>query len=435
MSCLKIAFFHVGTPCHGKTKFLKPLGGTESALIDMAEALAARGHQVHVFTVLDEQGVYQGVDYHHFQEFESYSAKNNWDVFIGLRQLLPLLVKRWAAYQIYFTPDAYDQPFFKQTLNVSLQYQNQNLEVSLYSLNFVSQWVDKIYCVGQWQAQTLSHVFQIPLSKFFIAGNGVYPERFSPLPFAQRKKRIVYASTPFRGLNYLLEYFSELLKANPDLECWVMSGMQLYGLSHEEDQKQYSEIYKMANQEGVKLIGPVSKEKLYSIFSESMLMAYPNTFPETFCISVLEAQAAGLPVVTSKLAALEERIDDEINGYLVSGHPGEKNYKEKFCALVNQVLQNQSLWERLSQKAIHKSSLFSYQKLAEAWEKDFEEFAKKNSAEKINRENVFMPKSEIFRLGENEVQVPKGVILKHLAETMGAYNFLELQNNYEQRVG
>ncbi|MBF0492093.1 MAG: glycosyltransferase family 4 protein [Deltaproteobacteria bacterium] len=431
MTPYKIAFFHVGAACHGRSKKIKPLGGTESAMIDMAEALAQRGHEVHVFSLLDDVGPYEGVQYHSFEAFESFSLNKNWDVFIGIRQLLPLLVKRWAAYQIYFTPDAYDQPFFKQALQVDCSLDSQNWKVGLYSLKFVSHWVDKIYCVGQWQAQSLAQAFQVPLSKFFVTGNGIWPQLFKPLPFSERKKRIVYASTPSRGLEYLLDYFPTLRRENPGLECWVMSGMQLYGLSAEQDQQQYAGVYQKAKQEGVHLLGPVSKSELYSIFSQSLAMAYPNTFAETFCIAVLEAQAAGLPVVTTRLAALEERIEEAKEGFLISGHPSQETYQEDFISKMNQVLQSPSLWNPLSAQALEKSRRFSYEILAQAWEKDFDLFFQDPEKNKSPRPDLFFPKQEFLTVkGEDQktaqIEISPQIIQQELNKYLNAFNFKSL---------
>jgi len=58
--------------------------------------------------------------------------------------------------------------------------------------------------------------------------------------------------------------------------------------------------------EGVEYVGSVSQPALAERLAYAHVLAYPNIFPETSCIAVMEALAAGLYVVTSDLAALPE---------------------------------------------------------------------------------------------------------------------------------
>jgi glycosyltransferase involved in cell wall biosynthesis len=56
----------------------------------------------------------------------------------------------------------------------------------------------------------------------------------------------------------------------------------------------------------VELVGPVPQPELAQRLRRAALLAYPNTVPETFCIAVREALAAGCLVVSSALGALPE---------------------------------------------------------------------------------------------------------------------------------
>jgi UDP-glucose:(heptosyl)LPS alpha-1,3-glucosyltransferase len=51
-------------------------------------------------------------------------------------------------------------------------------------------------------------------------------------------------------------------------------------------------------------------------FWTSDLLVHPSAY-ETFCLSVFQAAAAGLPIVATRLYGVEEFLQDGVNGYLV----------------------------------------------------------------------------------------------------------------------
>ena len=116
---------------------------------------------------------------------------------------------------------------------------------------------------------------------------------------------IAYTSTPFRGLDVLLHAFEGTRERVPEARLEVFSSLEVYQVDAADDP--CAELYAdCRSAPGVRYRGSVPQPELAPALRGASHLAYPNTFPETSCISVLEALAAGLCVVTSRLGALPE---------------------------------------------------------------------------------------------------------------------------------
>lgn len=365
-------------------------------MIYTARALAGRGHRVFVFNGVEKASVHDDVLYQPWTTFESFAEKTSFDVFISIRNLLPVLARRWAPLQIYFSPDAYDQPFVNRALSLEIRTGQDSYEVGLYSLSYAQRFVDAIFCVGQWQADTFIERFKLLKEKVFVMPNGVFLPDFKSPPLAARKRGLVYCSTPYRGLEYLLKMFPKIRECVPDATCEVLSGMQVYGLSDEEDRKGFQNIYDLARQEGVTLHGPKPKAAMAAILGESRVLAYPNTFAETFCIAALEAQASGLPAVTTSLAGLKERVEEGTDGHLIPGHPSQAAYQEAFIEKTAALLTQDSLWESMSQAARRKAEAYDYGGLALLWENRLLELSERRKESAALSPSAWLPSAQRF---------------------------------------
>ena len=70
----------------------------------------------------------------------------------------------------------------------------------------------------------------------------------------------------------------------------------------------------------------VPRSDLVKYMSDSTYWAYPTSFCETFCITAIEMQLAGVLPITSNLAALSEVVAGK--NMLVDGWPNNEQYKK-----------------------------------------------------------------------------------------------------------
>ncbi|EKD42597.1 MAG: hypothetical protein ACD_73C00088G0004 [uncultured bacterium] len=431
---MKIVFFQRGSKANGNILRAGPLGGTESAMISMAEELARLGYEINVFCESESLKI-NGVQYQPWQSFEKYALGEPFDVFICVRDLLLVLARRWAPIQIYFSPDAFDQPFVNSAINLQVELNGKFHNLGFFSLKHLHSHVDAIFCVGNWQKETFCQKFMIPEEEIFLAHNGVSFEFFGISPsLSDRKKQIVYASTPYRGLEYLVNYWPVIKEKVPEATCAVMSGMQIYGVDDSSDYKEYGTLYERAKKVGINFLGAQTKERMAQIFAESRVYSYPNTFAETFCMAALEAQSCGVPVVSSDLGAMRERVASGVDGYLIAGHPKDEIYKRDFIDKVVNLLTNDEEWQLMSQRSKEKALDYDYSHLAMAWQNKF--IAMKTLVKDHPKYYDVCASIEVSVMIEGiskKISLTADVIARYISESLLNYGFEQSASHFSEK--
>jgi glycosyltransferase involved in cell wall biosynthesis len=165
-------------------------------------------------------------------------------------------------------------------INVLWQHNNIDDHNMVKMMNYrpMVEKIDHFIFVSNYQYEVFKSHFDIPAHRCHVIRNATDKVEVTEKP--KDKIRLLYASTPWRGLGILLQSF-ELLDRN-DIELEVYSGISIYG-------KEY-----LPNAE--------LKERM----KQCHIMAYPSAFPETSCLAAIEAMAAGCKFVGSSFAALPE---------------------------------------------------------------------------------------------------------------------------------
>jgi len=168
--------------------------------------------------------------------------------------------------------------------------------------------IDQFVYVSHWQSEQFRKQYNVPGYKTQVLKNAcldVKQRQTGP----RSKVKLCYTSTPWRGLDVLLHAWE--LTNTQDCELHIFSSTKIYGKDFAiNNENQYQELYdKCEALEGVVYRGSVSNEELRNELPTFDILAYPNTFEETSCISVIEALSAGLRVVCPNLGALPETTE------------------------------------------------------------------------------------------------------------------------------
>ncbi len=369
---MRIVFVHSGIEFDGDSLRERPLGGTETALIGVSRELARiEGNEIIVFANTPRQAVFDGVVFFPLAQLTVWGATHLIDVLISIRQWMPFWLNLTARLRIYFTPDAYDQPFLRRAFEVTVPVDGRAVSLPVFAPAYFMAAVDHIFCVGRWQANTLIERLGFPPDKIVVTGNAIFPENFQPRPHGERQPGLVYSSTPFRGLDHLAACYPAIRRRVAGATLVICGGMAVYGMPSDEEEKTFGALYRHLAALGAVLHGNVRQPALAEIMCRNLVYAYPNTFAETFCISVLEAQAAGMAVVTTRRAGLAERITHGVDGFLIDGEPASDEYRTAFVDIVETLLTQPDVWRRVSERALETARQQTYDRLAASWQERF----------------------------------------------------------------
>jgi hypothetical protein len=124
---MRISFFIDSVPfTEGVISGNESLGGSESACLGLARALAKRQHDVHIFaTKLDEScygSDHGGVQWHPAKDLYDVSTCVHWDVFVSLRMPYPIQRHLKARLKLLWNQDMLiGEPAKMQTMALSWQ--------------------------------------------------------------------------------------------------------------------------------------------------------------------------------------------------------------------------------------------------------------------------------------------------------------------------
>jgi glycosyltransferase involved in cell wall biosynthesis len=119
---------------------------------------------------------------------------------------------------------------------------------------------------------------------------------------------------------------------------------------------------------GVVYHGRTPQDQLAADFLKSGVWCYPTWFAETSCITAMEAQAAGLRMVTNPIAALNETVGDR--GVLIAGDWLAEDFKGKFTNAVIEALLREGDADRILLQH-YAAEHFSWGQIALEWEEMF----------------------------------------------------------------
>jgi len=180
--------------------------------------------------------------------------------------------------------------------------------------------IDYFIFVSHWQRTKFIDKFRIPYSKCFIIKNAI--DIIKDVDFnrfkSPEKIKICYTSAPHKAVNILEPVFNEIYNDFNDLvEFNIYSNFELYGDNHILRNQAFENTYnKLKNSKFINYYGYLEHSKLMEELKTNHIFVLPSLFPETSCISLIEALSAGCITVFNTLGATYETSYGFGNGFL-----------------------------------------------------------------------------------------------------------------------
>lgn len=322
-------------------------GGLALAVTGMAKALAAKGHEVHLFTRMgDRQGDYDqidGVNYHRcvfnpgwnlleyawnscqamigrFYKVEETVGKfdiihgHDWHVVDAMNELKN---KGYRIVQSYHSTE-----FGRAGNKMGDWWEFKKVSEKEWYGGYIANRVTTVSGVLK---DELKWLYQMPDWKIDVVPNGIYPEKYFKKvdPGRVKEKYGIHPLNPTilfigrmdlqKGPDLLVEAIPHVLWHRPDAKFIMIGdgGLRLHlewrvrdlGVSH-----------------AVRFFGSAPFETLVDALNASDIVCIPSR-NEPFGIVLLEAWAAGKAVVATDVGGLRENIENFVDGVKVFTYP------------------------------------------------------------------------------------------------------------------
>ncbi|MDA8637968.1 glycosyltransferase [Rhodospirillales bacterium] len=331
-----------GISFDGMTPELRPLGGAESALIQLVETFAERGHDITVYNKCEKESDIRGVKWRQIDKGVPETA----DLFIANRGDKVLTLCKKARNTVFWTHNP-------------CRY--------LLKLRYLTKFFMRrptIVFIGSYHAETLPGCVPDGGRRTIPYGT---PEAFLQAEPATTAPgpRAIFTSNPLRGLDWLLDRWVSNIEPNvPGAELHVFSGAATYGEAGARKSSEMSKILDRATalaDKGVRLREPVQKAQLIDELRMSRVMLYRGDINETYCAAVAEAQAMGIPAVLQPIGSMPERVVDGETGFIAADDAA-------FGVAACRLLADDDLWASQHQRALEAQRSWRWTDAAAAFE-------------------------------------------------------------------
>ncbi len=204
-----------------------------------------------------------------------------------------------------------------------------------------------IICVSNWQKTQVLELFRAHGVQAYPKIKMIYNPIANELDSdntAVDPNKLVFFSSPHKGLSETLTMFQKLREFDPALELHIAN-------------PGYFPSMDVSTAKNVHNLGELAHEEVIKQVRSALCVFYPNTvFPETFGLVLAEANAVGTPVLTHPIGAVHETLTN----------PGTQIVD---CKNIKTVVDKVLEWKAGGRPEVHANKAFRLENVIREWKR------------------------------------------------------------------
>lgn len=265
------------------------IGGSEYAVIKLAQQFADNGHDVivsgNVYTELID-----GVNY---VSSENLTNNQHFDIVIATNYIHYLLFLESIGI-------TFDKSYFwLHNTSYHPYYRGESLPND--GIEYLeSDRLTKVICVSEYHSNLMKSKWPHLADKITYIDNAIDPSDFEKISVERVSNRFIYSSAPDRGLETLLQMWPSIKKMKPNATLYIASPP--YAMSWYDEYK--------VDSDDVHFLGNLSPSELYKNIKMSEYWVYPSVYNETYCITALEMMMGGVKIISTDTGNLKSLLSN-----------------------------------------------------------------------------------------------------------------------------
>ena len=342
----------------GLRDFSKKRGGAERYLVDLCTRMMAEGHEVHVYAErqdVEDAGILihsvKTIPFPKSLRLLSFAIRateaienGNYDITFGVGNTLKADILQphggvhwawfWRSLRACDRPWVWMAKFLGRVLSPK-QWVQGYIESSPYK----RKQFRKIVAISDMVKQDMMRWYPVPEEKIAVVYNGVDIERFHPRNRQYREEIrgrhgigteemvILFVSNNFRlkGLAFLIKALARIKEGDPP-------PTKLLILGRDRQDSYLGLVRNMGIFKDVVFAGSTNEPEKY--YGASDLLVHP-TFYDACSLTVLEALASGIPVITSRCNGASGIVTQGQEGFVISDPRDDRALAEKISFFLN----------------------------------------------------------------------------------------------------